>query len=482
MAISDPDLRRPSGWARLSWERPRPDQVRNRPSAWRLAVGTVCFGAFMGQLDASIVTLTYGSLREHFHASLAAVEWVSLSYMLALVALLIPVGRLSDAYGRKLMYLYGFALFTAASAACGLAPTLTALILFRVVQAAGAAMLQANSVALVTTSAPPRKMRAGLGMQAAGQAIGLALGPTIGGALVDTIGWRWVFGINVPVGIIALVAGHYLLPRTRQRSGSTTIDVPGVLLLATATTALLLALSVASGLGLPQWATGALLLLAVGSGWAFVRQQGRSPRPLVDLSLLRPGGISPGLLGGMCAYLVLFGPLVLIPVALSRHGVGALQSGLVLTALPVGFAVAATLADRVLPHRWDNRTRSRIGATGCLLALTVLALLPVQAHLLPYPLALLGLALGVFLPANNTAVMRSIPPSASGAGGGMVNMTRGLGTALGVAAVTLSLHLVPGQAGVTTALAVLAGFALLALTTVLRPAPTTAPAKATIDL
>jgi len=478
MALPDSDLRRPHGWALFTWERPRPDLVRTRPWAWRLAVATVCFGAFMGQLDASIVTLTYQALRGQFHTSLAAVQWVSLAYMLALVALLIPVGRLSDAHGRKLMYLYGFALFTAASAACGLAPTLSLLIVFRVVQAAGAAMLQANSVALVTTSAPPDKMRTALGMQAAGQAIGLALGPTIGGALVDTIGWRWVFGINVPVGIIALIAGHYLLPRTRQRTVGNRIDLPGPLLLATATTALLLALSVASGLGLPQWATAVLLVLALAAGWAFAHRQTRTTNPLVDLALLRGGGISPGLLGGLCAYLVLFGPLVLVPIALARQGIGALTSGVILTALPAGFAVAATAADRILPPRWGNRARSRAGALGCVLALGLMTLLPFKEALLPAPLALLGLALGVFLPANNTAVMRAIPTAASGTGGGMVNMTRGLGTALGVAAVTLTLHLAPGTGGITAAFAVLAASALLALATVARRA---APDSASTD-
>ncbi|MFC1417768.1 MFS transporter [Streptacidiphilus cavernicola] len=468
MAIPEQSVRRPRGLALLTWERPRPERIRNQPWAWRLAVAAVCFGAFMGQLDASIVTLTYGALRTGFHSSYAAVEWVSLAYMLALVALLIPVGRLSDRHGRKLMYLYGFAVFTAASAACGLAPSLGALIAFRVVQAAGAAMLQANSVALVTTTAPAGKMRAALGMQAAGQAIGLALGPTVGGALVDTIGWRWVFGINVPIGVVALVAGHYLLPRTHRRSAASRADLAGVLLLALTTTSALLALSVCSGLGPPYWVGGVLLLVAVGGGLAFVRRQARCPHPLVDLRLLRSGGIAPGLFGGMCGYLVLFGPLVLVPLALARQGVGALASGLVLTALPLGFALAAALAERLLPPGWDDRARGRAGAAGCVAALALLLLLPFRSELLPVPLALLGLALGVFLPANNTQVMRVIPASAAGTGGGMVNMTRGLGTALGVAAVTLTLHLVPPSAGPVCATAVLTGFAVAALAAAFR--------------
>ncbi|MGD0376366.1 MAG: MFS transporter [Streptosporangiaceae bacterium] len=147
-------------------EPPRPAVVREHRLAPWLAVATVCFGAFMGQLDASIVTLAFPGLQRQFGVSLAGVQWVSLAYLLALVALLVPVGRWSDRYGRKLMYLYGLVVFAGASAACGLAPSLRVLIGLRVVQAAGAAMLQANSVALVATSAPSGRRRAELGIQA----------------------------------------------------------------------------------------------------------------------------------------------------------------------------------------------------------------------------------------------------------------------------------------------------------------------------
>jgi MFS family permease len=483
---------RPRGWALLTEERPRPDRIRNRPWAWRLAVATVCFGAFMGQLDASVVTLTYAPLGARFHAGPAAVEWVSLAYLLALVALLVPLGRFSDAHGRKLMYLYGFAVFTAASAACGLAPGLGVLVAFRVVQALGAALMQANSVALVTTSAPADRMRSALGMQAAGQAIGLALGPTVGGALVATWGWRWVFLVNVPVGIAALVGGHFLLPRTPApasvpastpgtvggravggravggRAVGGRVDLVSVLLLGATGTAALLGLSVGSGLGLPVWTAAGLAAVAFAAGWAFVRRQVRRPDPLVDLRLLRSGGISPGLLGGLSGYLVLFGPLVLVPLVLARRGDSALSAGLVLTALPLGFALAATLAERLLPPGWDDRSRCRAGAVGCVAALALLAATPMTPTLLPLPLLLLGGALGVFTPANNTLVMRAIPQTSAGTGGGMVNLGRGLGTALGVATVTLTLHLVPRGSGPQAAVGVLLAFAALALATTFR--------------
>ncbi|WP_328834242.1 MFS transporter [Streptomyces sp. NBC_00252] len=426
-------------------ERPRPEAIRSRPGAWWLAVVTVCFGAFMGQLDASIVTLTYGSLRSEFRTSLAAIEWVSLAYLLTLVALLIPVGRLSDAYGRKLFYLYGFVVFTGASAACGFAPSLAALVAFRVVQAVGAAMMQANSVALVTTSAPRERMRTALGVQAAAQAVGLALGPTVGGALVSALGWRWVFWINVPVGVVALAAGHYLLPRTRSRNRVASFDWPGLVLLAVATTSLLLGVSAASGLAVPPWAVVGLFVLAVAAAWAFVRRQRRAAVPLLDLGLLRVRAVSSGLAAALCGYLVLFGPLVLVPQIVVRTGGSELLAGVVLTALPGGFALAATGAERVLPRAVGDRARCLLGVAVCTGTLAAMLVLPVTPLWLAAQLAVLGIGLGLFTPANNTLVMSAIPANCSGTGGGLVNMTRGVGTALGVALITLQLHLTHGQ-------------------------------------
>ena len=216
----------------------------------------------------------------------------------------------SDRAGRKLLYLYGFVLFSAASAACGLAPSLGVLIALRVVQAAGAALLQANSVALVVTSVPARTRRAALGIQAAAQAVGLACGPVVGGVLVATVGWRWVFLINVPVGLLAVVAGWYLLPRTRRaragarpavaspqpvaaRRGGRGADLGGIGLLAASTSAGMLAISSLSGLGLPAWAVAACLAVAVTAGAALARHSRRAAAPLLDLRALagrrRPG-------------------------------------------------------------------------------------------------------------------------------------------------------------------------------------------------
>ncbi len=453
----------------LTRERARPARVREHPEAWLFAVGTVCFGAFMGQLDASVVTLTFHSIRVQFDTSLAAVQWVSLAYLVTVTALLIPVGRLSDAHGRKLFYLYGFVVFTVFSVACGLAWSVVSLVIFRVAQAAGAALLQANSVALVVTSTPESARRRALGLQAGAQALGLALGPTVGGLLVSTLGWRWVFALNAPVGIAGIIAGHYLLPRTRTRHRTTGLDWSGVLALGATLTSGLLTLSVLAGMGWPLWSAGALAVATAAALWLLRLRQARATDPLLPTSVLRAPGIGSGLVGALSGYLVLFGPLVLVPVVLEARGMSALQAGLVLTALPAGFAAAALAGERVLPAGWSNQARCRAGALLCAGSCAALMADPIGVPALIPSLAALGLGLGVFTPANNALVMGAVPTATTGTGGGLINTTRGLGTALGVALVTLALQAAgpEGSAlGARAAAALLLAAALAALATV----------------
>ena len=421
--------------------------IRENPRAPWLAVGVVCFGAFMGQLDASIVTITFPAMQRDFGVQVAAVQWVSLVYLLGLIALLAPAGRLGDAVGRKLVYTYGFAVFTLASLACGLAPSLGVLVGLRLVQAAGAAMLQSNSVALVTTSAPKDRMRFALGVQAGAQAVGLALGPTLGGLLTATVGWRAVYWVNVPVGIVAIVAGWFLLPRTRHFSRPEQFDWPGSLLLVAWTSALLLVLSAASGLTMPAWL---IITLAVVTGVAlaaFVYRQDRAASPLIPLHLLRSPPLALGLAGSACGYLTLFGPLVLVPQLLG-HGTGSeARTGLLLSALPLGFGLAALSGDTLLPKAWGNRQRGFAGATLTCAVMCAAIFVPVGLVTTAPLLAVAGLGLGVFVPANNTVVMRGTEPSSASLLGGLVNMSRGIGTTLGISLMALALHLGTGHIG-----------------------------------
>jgi MFS family permease len=390
----------------VSGERPRPNWLREHPRAWVAAVATVCFGAFMGQLDASVVALTYRSIGKTFDAGLGTVQWVSLTYLLTLALLLVPLGALSDRIGRKRVYLWGFAVFSLASLGCALAPNLLVLDGTRAVQGVGAAMLQANSVALVATSVPRLRLRTALGVQAAAQALGLALGPTLGGLIVQTVGWRWVFGINVPIGIAAILLGRFLLPRTRIAAGR----APGRL---------------RAVLALPAM-----------------------PRRLVGATL---------------AYLLLFGPIVLVPTVLQRHGDSALLAGSVVAALPVGFALSAGLVDRLLPHSWSARRRCVAGLAVATTGLVGLLLARTEPAGCAAALVTIGLGVGIYTPANNTLIMGAVGPHVAALAGGLVNTGRAVGTAGGTAVVAASL----GSAGGSPlALAVLLGVVIAAALTI----------------
>ena len=420
-------------------EQARPAVIRESRLAPWLAVSVVCFGAFMGQLDASIVTITFPAMERDFSVPVAAVQWVSLIYLLGLIAMLAPAGRLGDAVGRKLVYTYGFAVFTVASAACGLAPSLGVLVALRLIQAIGAAMLQANSVALVTTSAPKVRMRFALGVQAGAQSVGLALGPTLGGLLITTVGWRAVYWVNVPVGIAAVVAGRYLLPRTRQFSRPEKFDWPGTWLLVAWASALLLVLSAASGLSLPPWLAALFAALALAGAAAFIRREGSTGHPLIPVWLLRSRPLALALLGAACGYLTLFGPLVLIPQVLGHTSTA--RAGLLLSALPIGFGLAALLGDMVLPKAWGDRRRGFAGALLTCAVMCAATVVPVTQATVAGQLALAGLGLGIFVPANNTVIMRSTADSSASLVGGLVSMARGIGTTFGISLMALALHL-----------------------------------------
>src|SRR5580704_13363589 len=228
MALSGSSSTTSWSWDRLLVEPRRPQVIRDQPNAHWLAVAAVCVGALMGQLDASIVTVALPSLQHSFHASVGSVTWVGLSYLLVLVATVSAAGRFADMWGRKLLYVYGFVLFVGASVLCGLAPDLAALCGFRALQALGAAMLQANSLAIIVLVVPARSLGRAIGFQGAAQAIGLALGPTVGGLLVAAGGWRLIFFVNVPIGIVGALAALLLVPRSRELARRVPFDYAGL--------------------------------------------------------------------------------------------------------------------------------------------------------------------------------------------------------------------------------------------------------------
>lgn len=471
MALDVTDQQKATGWRRLLTEPPRPDLVRTYSKAPWLAVGTVCIGAFMGQLDASIVTLAFPTLHHDFGVTLGAVQWVGQAYLLTLIGLLTAVGRYADMVGRKLLYTYGFVIFIVGSALCGLAPSLPALIGFRVLQGIGAAMFQANSVAIIVGVMPRERLGRAIGVQGAAQALGLALGPAVGGLLIGLGGWRLIFFVNVPVGIIGTALAWLLIPRSSDLAERARFDWAGLGLFMPFVTALLLAISYGEQEGWGSAPIISLFAVAVLLAAAFVRREIRAAAPMLDLRLFSRSAFSTGIGSGLLSYLVLFGALTVVPFYLEiARGQSSGAAGAELLLLPLGIGVIAPLAGRVA----DRVGARPLTVAGMLLTTVTLALtwlLHGQFLLFLVSLAVAGAGLGAFTPPNNAAIMGAAPADQSGMAGGVLNMTRGLGTSLGLAVASVAYtvgagtaHSTPSGAatGYRDAIIMLAGLALLA--------------------
>jgi MFS family permease/uncharacterized membrane protein YidH (DUF202 family) len=378
--------------------------VREHRHAGWLAATTVCAGAFLVRCDAGMVVFSLPALRRHFDVSPAAVQWVSLGQLLTMAAVAAPVARLADVVGHKLTWMYGFVVVAAASAVCGSAPSLGSLIAFRVVQAVGAAMVRAGGLAMMSAGVVPRP-GAAVGALRAAPLLGLVAGPVAGGLIVASVGWRWVFLLQVPAGCAGAVAGRCLLPRTRAvrlvaEPGSHPSDDP-------------------AGLG---------------------ASRRMFPAPPRDASRSTLSGIVAG-------RFALFAPLVLFPGLCAADGVPPAVAGLVTAALPAGFVLAALLRPA---HRAGHRLRGVIAAAGCLAVTAGIAAGPTPGAVNALLLAALGLLLGTLVIARNAVS----PPSADRTRGGAVT-TGEPAMALAVATVTLTGSLGDGPTGARLALAAL---------------------------
>ena len=429
----DDDGLRPRGSIFFLTELKRPDRIREWSGAPWLAVVAVGLGAMMSQLDASIVSLAFPTLQRHFDVSMGAITWIGLSYLLTVVSTLVMFGRVSDMAGRKLIYVYGFVVFMVGSLLCGTAPTLTVLLASRVLQAVGGAMIQANSVAIVVLSLPPEKRTKGLGFQAAAQAMGLALGPTIGGLLVGLMSWRWLFLVNLPVGLIALPASMAFIPRSRHLDEPKRLDWPGSTLLAVGVVGILGAFSFSESLGWTSAPVVAGFVIGAAATIAFFIHERRAADPLVTPQLLGDRTVRSGLGAASLGYFGLFAFLLIVPFEVERGlGRGPAVAGLLLLALPLAIGITAPLAGRFaawLGSRLAALVASLVAAIGSVVV-AVGAATPVVIVL---GLGVVGVGIGLFNTVNNAMVMAAVPPKQTAVGSGLLNTTRGVGTSAGLA-------------------------------------------------
>ena len=470
------------------------------PSYPWLTIGTTCIGAFIGQLDASIVQLILPTLEREFSSGLGAVSWVAIAYMLAYTAILPIFARLSEVLGRKLLYMVGYAVFALASALCGMASTLGLLILFRLLQGVGGAMLGANSMTILAKAAGPHRRGTAMGMFAAAQAIGISAGPVVGGLLLATLGWRSVFWVSVPFGFLGVLVGWLILPRTTELAPEKRFDWWGALLLTPALTSIVIILSEFHSWGPRSPALISAVIAAVVLLPLFTWRELRAASPLIDLHLFRIPAFSGGVIAVNLSYALLYSMFFLMSFAFIRgFHEPPVTAGLKMAMVPIALGIIAPISG-ALCERLGVRSITTAGMALCLCGIFALSLvlrgvldngLPMLAGL-----AIFGLGLGIFIAPNNSATMGAAPPQHSGEAGGLLNLMRVLGCALGVAAAstTLSWRLeslaaihdrtlgIPTQSLLSAAnqvLLLLAAFAVVAAgTALLRSKPVAAAAGA----
>lgn len=401
------------------------------PVVWVLV--SLSLSMLLSSLGTSIANVGLPTLVQTFSASFQSVQWVVLAYLLAITTLIVSVGRLGDLTGRRRLLLSGISLFTLASMLCAIAPTLGLLIAARVVQGLGAAIMMALTMAFVAEAVPKDKTGSAMGLLGTMSAIGTALGPSLGGVLIASFGWRSIFFINLPLGLISLVLAYRYLPADRQLSTSERprFDHLGTLLLALTLGAYALAMTM--GRGHFGVLNGVLLLAAVIGTGIFVRVEANAKSPLIRLTMFQNPVLSAGFAMSALVTTVVMATLVVGPFYLSGAlGLDTAHIGLVMSAGPIVSALTGVPAGRVV-DRFGAHRMSVAGLIGMMLGAIILPLLPTRFGIPGYiaPLVVITAGYALFQAANNTAVMMNILPEQRGVISGMLNLSRNLGLITG---------------------------------------------------
>ena len=400
---------------------------------WWAMLG-IGIGTFMFALDVYIVNIALPILMKSLHTSFATIQWVVLSYLLMLTVLVLGVARLGDMWGKKWLYFGGLVVFTLGSLLCGLAPTIGFLIGFRVLQGLGAVFMSALSTAMITEVFPQSERGRGLGMIGGIFLLGIALGPTVGGVLIALSGWRLIFLVNVPIGIIASFIVALVVPDSVSSETKQPFDGLGALIMTVTLTCFALGMTIGQIQGFGSLTALTLLILSTIGLGCFLAVEARVLEPMLDLAIFRSRKFSLSLLLSLMVYVVIAGVIFILPFFLELvKQYSTQQAGLMLAVSPILAGLMSPVAGN-LSDRFGSRIVSLIGLVlmvgGCLAISTFdteLTVLGYIVRIAPY-----GLGVGMFLSSNNSAVMSAVPPERLGIASGLLSLSRTLGQMTGL--------------------------------------------------
>jgi EmrB/QacA subfamily drug resistance transporter len=401
---------------------------------WQLLALT-SVGAFMWPLDGSIVSVAMPVIGQDLHLSFTAAVWVSAAFLLTSAVLLIPAGRLADQHGRVRYYLLGIAIFTVASLLCALSMSGSWLIVSRIIQGGSAALVGATSAAIVTSVFPPNERGRALGINVMAVYIGLTVGPPLGGFIADTVGWRWIFLINIPIGIVVLLWGWFMLPRSERIPGPR-LDVLGSVLLGGFLVTLLVPLTFSVEWGWASPLTIGLLLVSAACLTAFVVWERRVEAPILNLDLVLKNRLfAAANSAALLNYMALYGISLLTAIYLELvQEKTASVTGWLLLSMPLLMAVLSPFSGRL-----SDRIGSRVLATGGMVAIgagmIMLAFLSETGPVwyVAVSFAVVGVGMAAFSAPNTSAVMGSVRRDQLSQASAFLSTMRTAGQALSVA-------------------------------------------------
>ena len=394
------------------------------------------FGAFMTPFDGSVVTLALPSIGKDLGGTVVTLGWVATAYVLGLTICVIPFGRLADIRGRGRIYAVGVSLFTLASALCGLSPSLNVLIANRFLQGVGAAMMAGNSIALLTAVFPANERGKVLGINTATVYVGLSVGPSLGGLLVEYLGWRSAFFVNVPIGIIVIVLALLKLPREAREGKTERLDPIGIVTWGLALFMILLGLTLSESQGSTLART--LLISGFAALALFIFFETRIASPLLDLKLFKNIPFAFSTLTALLNYSAVFGVSFILSLYLQLiSGFDAAQAGMIMLTQPIMMAALSPLGGW-LSDKIEPRIVASVGMAIVSASVFSLSLLGATAQWwdVALRLTILGIGYAFFSSPNTNATMSSVQRRQYGVAAAVLSTMRFTGQAISLAIAT----------------------------------------------
>jgi len=415
---------------------------------WTLAA--VSFGLFMIMLDNTVVNVALPAIQEDLGADLSELQWIVTGYALTFAALMLIGGKLSDAYGRRLMFVIGIVVFTGASLWCGLADSGEMLIAARVVQGAGAALMNPATLSIIAATFPPQERGMAIGIWAGVSALALAIGPLVGGLLTEHLSWHWIFFVNVPVGVVAIAASFLLITESKDETHES-LDIPGLATSALGLFALTYGLIEANGYG---WTSARIIgsfVVAAVSLASFIVIERRRRSPMLDLSLFRSGTYTGANVTMLLVALAMFGVFFFVSLYMQNVlGYSAVQAGAAFLPMTVLIILVAPMAGKA-SDRYGSRWLMTIGMVLLGVMLLYLSQLSTEAtfwNLLP-GFVVGGIGMAMTMTPTAAAATRAVPVQKAGVGSAVLNAMRQVGGSVGVALMgAIVAHEAAGRPGV----------------------------------